>query len=242
MAKKKTTTNPAVITFDDFMFYVIYTREHGYGVSNHRDLCANARTDFDGVETIGRFKETEWCPVSESESGVAHIKRTGLCTAKGIEKLIDNIGCDNVDETGGALTVEFGLLPAISLSTDTSICAYNADKEDLKRIFKNKYFDGIYEMYHTYYVNMYVSVMIHPLRIAHMIYALYGVDAYDLLNDKQKRHIDNVMKHIYGLEDRLDDWLRYLADGYHYDEVKIDPPDFVVDARQMELFDFDETA
>ena len=84
--------------------------------------------------------------------------------------------------------------------------------------------------------------MVHPLRIAHMIYALFGVDAYDLLNDKQKRHIDNVMKYIWGLEDKLEDWLRYLADGYHYDEVEIDPSDFMVDARQMELFDFDETA
>lgn len=40
---KKKTTNPAVITFDDFMFYVIYTREHGYGVSNHRDFVVDAR-------------------------------------------------------------------------------------------------------------------------------------------------------------------------------------------------------
>lgn len=238
---KKKTTNPAVITFDDFMFYVIYTREHGYGVSNHRDLCANARTDFDGVETIGRFKETEWCPVSESENGVAHIKRCGLCTAKGIAQLIDNVGCDNVDETGGALTVEFGLLPAISLSTDISLCAYNADKDDLKRVFKSKYFDAIYEMYHTYYVNMYVSTMIHPLRIANMIYALCGVDAYDMLDDLQKRHIDHVMKRIYALQERLDDWLRYLADGYHYDEVIINPSDFVVDARQVDLFETDKS-
>lgn len=241
MTKKKT-TNPAVITFDDFVFYVIYQREHGYGVSDHRELNANARTDFEGVETIGRFQETEWCPVSESEGGTAHIKRCGICTANGIAKLIDNVGVDDVEETMGALTLEFGLMPAISLSTNISLCAYAPDKDELKRIFKSKYFDGIYDMYHTYYVNMYVSTMILPERIGQMINAVYDVDDFDLLNAEQKEHIKAVMQQIWKLAERLDDWLRYLGDGYHYDEVKIDPADFVVDARQLELFKVSEIA
>ena len=78
--------HPAIITIEDFVFYVIFTSVGGYGYHSQRHMRKFSRRHLVG-KTIknGRFKQTEWCSISDSDFGMAEIKYTGILTYEGIK-------------------------------------------------------------------------------------------------------------------------------------------------------------
>ena len=61
---------------------------------------------------------TEDYPLDESESGAREQKRCAVLTWEGLKQFLDALGFNDVCNTMGALTLEFGVLPAISFTSN----------------------------------------------------------------------------------------------------------------------------
>lgn len=229
--------NPAIITIKDFVFYVIYTRTGGYGVHTLKQLQKHAKNDLIG-KTIkcGKLKRTEWCCLSESEEGLAHVKYTGIFTIDGIKEVIESSCALEADDTMGSIT-ELGWLPAISLSTESGYYFYperlKYSKEDLKRRFKSRYQEGIYQLQGLSEVNIYVSPLVLPNRMDEALYAAFG--DYDKAPSSAKRAAERIYNRVNDLCKDLEDYIKSLADYNH--KFTLMPKNFTIDCRQLE-FDF----
>lgn len=235
MKKQK---NKAVITLEDFVFYVIYSKQGGYGNHTKADLRKQICADLKGVPSVKghRFHQSQWEPISGMWSeGMAEIKYEGVTTAKGIADLVYNGCLYHSENTQGSLS-EFGHLPAVSLATEYDKPYYSifTEKSELKHNFKDKYYDGIYEFQNYYHSEAYVSPLVFNERIEDACMAAYN-RAYKELKPNEKKIADIKIRKIYDLCGSLMDYLHELAEDNGV--PMLDKSKFYVDFRQLELFD-----
>jgi hypothetical protein len=227
------TNNPYSITLEDFVFYVIYTHDRGYG-SNTSEAAMRkiAKSDLN-VETVPghRFRLTEWHSVSDTwQDGTAQVKFCGICTFDGVKELIDRAYLNQTCDTMGMLTIEYGFIPAVSFST--GCVEYHNFKEtesELKARFGHRYNDYIYMRQNTMSTDCYIGCMILPERLDEIRENVYG--SYDDCDENRQYQYDETMRYVYGtLADTLMAYLEAYAN--EEDPEDINPLDFVVDFRQ----------
>lgn len=238
----KRQNNKAVITLQDFVFYVIYAKYGGYGYHTKKHLRKEICRDLKGVPSVKghRFYMSEWTPLSGAMvDGMAEIKYCGVTTAVGVAQLVYNGCLYNAENTMGSLTVEFGHIPAVSLEDEYYTPPYmvRTSKDELKCNFKSNYYDGIYEMQQCHHSNAYVSPLVLDERIEEAVLAAYK-KPYDELKYNEKKLADSKIRKINELADSLMDFLHELADDNGIPEL--DKSAFVVDFRQLE-FDFQQS-
>lgn len=236
MSKK----HPAILTIEDFVFYVIFTNYGGYGYHTQRLMRKDSRKYLVG-KTVkgGKFKQTEWNCISDSDSGMAEIKYTGIVTYKGIKEFIDNFWAADAEPTMGSIT-EFGLLPAISLQTQ---CGWECNpnrfrftEDELKRRFGSRYNELIYRNQYGEDMNVYISPFVMTHRIDEMFRALFGEKYIKQAKFCDNKHAARILLTIDKLCKKLEDFIVKYNDR-RSDDVEPDMSQFTIDCRQLELFE-----
>lgn len=235
---KQKQQNKAVITFDDFVFYVIYSRWGGYGCHTKKQLRKQVVQDLKDVPYVNgyRWGETDWVPISGMMAdGFAEIKYDGVTTADGVAKMVENNYLNYAENTMGCLSLKFGHLPAVCLMDEITTPYYQilTPEDELKRNFKSKYYERINELQNIQHSEAYVGPMVFDERIEEACKAAYG-KPYDELDGAEKKLADTKCERISELCDSLMDYLHDLAYDHN---ATIDHSSFVVDFRQLE-FDF----
>lgn len=232
--------HPAIITIEDFVFYVIFTSVGGYGYHSQRHMRKFSRRHLVG-KTIknGRFKQTEWCSISDSDFGMAEIKYTGILTYEGIKEFIDNFWAADAEQTMGSLT-EFGHLPAISLQTR---CGWEmwcerltVSEEELQRRFKSKYNRAIYQNQRGEEMNAYISPFVMHNRIDEVFCSLFGENYMKDPKFHENKHAAHILMKIDELCKKLEDFIVEFNDRRSGAE-ELNISQFTVDCRQLELFE-----
>lgn len=236
MSKK----HPAILSIEDFIFYVIFTSVGGYGNHPQRNMRKFSRKHLVG-ETVrnGRFKQTEWCSISDSDFGMAEIKYTGILTYNGIKEFIDNFWAADAEKTMGSLT-EFGLLSAISLQTR---CGWEmwyerltVSEKELQRRFKSKYNKAIYMNQRGEEMNAYISPFVMHSRIDEVFRSLFGENYMKDPKFHENKHAAHILMKIDELCKKLEDFIVEFNDRRNGAE-ELNISQFTVDCRQLELFE-----
>lgn len=146
------------------MCYIIASFEGGYGYHTKNDLRGLKRQYLDGVCAKG-LRESEYTPLHESE-GASVLKVCGTISIEGLRKLVDNMGWVSTCKTMGSLTMEYGLLPAVSIEGEyTQHC--NACTDDMERWLKrhkDAYREGVDCLCGTTHCNLYVTLCYEPVK------------------------------------------------------------------------------
>ena len=220
----------AIVTLNDFSFYVIYQYEAGYGNHTQQQMRKHVRNNITGCKVYNknRFKQTEWVPLKESE-GMASIKYVGELTFSGISQLIYNACLSDVNETMGSLT-EYGHFPAVSLSNEYSLdySVYISDMNDIKKRFGNSdCVRSIYEFQGIQNDELYVSCCFSENRFNEIVE--YVLKSYTG-NDKDFV-INNIKENILNICDQLIQHIRHLTDENY--ESNLVPGKIKYDSRQL---------
>ena len=230
--------HPAILPIEDFVFYVIFTNYGGYGYHTQRFMRKDSRKELGG-ETIknGRFKQTEWCCVSDSDNGMASIKYVGIMTLNGIKEFMRNFSAAEAERTMGSLT-EYGHLRAISLQTEYgwefNPHRFRFTESELKRRFGSKYNDLIYRHQYGEDMNVYVSPFVLHERVEQIFRAVFGKDYREIPKFYDNKHAAHILMTIDNLCKKLED---FLIDLNEERSTELDVSQFTVDCRQLELFE-----
>ena len=232
MAKKK---SKAIISFKDFVFFVVYEREGGYGRHEKKQLVKAANYDLK-VEHIkgGKPHRTEWYPISHPfKDGMASVKYTLYPTWNGLKKLISNAGLEEYEHnTMGILDIG-GCYPAVSLDTgyQNGYGGYTSE-EELKKYFKSKYNSDILNYQDYYHVNCYVSVYVPEWRLIEAIEAVFG-KKYDDLTKTEHKKLKTQIDRYNELCELMNDYIEKACE--HPTTTEIDESQFVLDFRQLSI-------
>lgn len=114
--QKKQAERKVALTAQDIRFYVIYTLKKGYGYMTNKDMKESCSLKKPMIVKGTKIVLTEDYKATESASGMREQKRCAQLTLKGLKDFLFDICFDGVCDTMGALTVEYGMLPAVSFS------------------------------------------------------------------------------------------------------------------------------
>lgn len=232
MAKKK---SKAIISFKDFVFFVVYEREGGYGRHSKRQLIKSANSDLK-VEHIkgGRPHRTEWYPITHPfKEGMASVKYTIYPTWNGLKQLIFNANIEKYEHnTMGILTGD-DCYPAVSLDTgyQHGYGGYTSE-EELKKRFKSDYHSDILNYQDCYHVNCYVSVYVPEQRLIEAIEAVFGKKYDDLTEDEHKK-LKTQIDRYNDLCELMNDYIEKACE--YPTETDIDESQFILDFRQLSI-------
>lgn len=232
MAKKK---SKAIISFKDFVFFVVYEREGGYGRHSKRQLVKSANSDLK-VEHIkgGRPHRTEWYPITHPfKEGMASVKYTIYPTWNGLKQLIFNASIEKYEHnTMGILTGD-DCYPAVSLDTgyQHGYGGYTSE-EELKKRFKSDYHSDILNCQDCYHVNCYVSVYVPEQRLIEAIEAVFGKKYDDLTEDEHKK-LKTQIDRYNDLCELMNDYIKKACE--YPTKTDIDESQFILDFRQLSI-------
>ena len=232
MAKKK---SKAIISFKDFVFFVVYEREGGYGRHSKRQLIKSANSDLK-VEHIkgGRPHRTEWYPITHPfKEGMASVKYTIYPTWNGLKQLIFNANIEKYEHnTMGILTGD-DCYPAVSLDTgyQQGYGGYTSE-EELKKRFKSDYHSDILNYQDCYHVNCYVSVYVPEQRLIEAIEAVFGKKYDDLTEDEHKK-LKTQIDRYNDLCELMNDYIEKACE--YPTKTDIDESQFILDFRQLSI-------
>ena len=232
MAKKK---SKAIISFKDFVFFVVYEREGGYGRHSKRQLIKSANSDLK-VEHIkgGRPHRTEWYPITHPfKEGMASVKYTIYPTWNGLKQLIFNANIEEYEHnTMGILTGDY-CYPAVSLDTgyQHGYGGYTSE-EELKKRFKSDYHSDILNYQDCYHVNCYVSVYVPEQRLIEAIEAVFGKKYDDLTEDEHKK-LKTQIDRYNDLCELMNDYIEKACE--YPTKTDIDESQFILDFRQLSI-------
>ena len=232
MAKKK---SKAIISFKDFVFFVVYEREGGYGRHSKRQLIKSANSDLK-VEHIkgGRPHRTEWYPITHPfKEGMASVKYTIYPTWNGLKQLIFNANIEKYEHnTMGILTGD-DCYPAVSLDTgyQHGYGSYTSE-EELKKRFKSDYHSDILNYQDYYHVNCYVSVYVPEQRLIEAIEAVFGKKYDDLTEDEHKK-LKTQIDRYNDLCELMNDYIEKACE--YPTKTDIDESQFILDFRQLSI-------
>lgn len=232
MAKKK---SKAIISFKDFVFFVVYEREGGYGRHSKRQLIKSANSDLK-VEHIkgGRPHRTEWYPITHPfKEGMASVKYTIYPTWNGLKQLIFNANIEKYEHnTMGILTGD-DCYPAVSLDTgyQHGYGGYTSE-EELKKRFKSDYHSDILNYQDCYHVNCYVSVYVPEQRLIEAIEAVFGKKYDDLTEDEHKK-LKTQIDRYNDLCELMNDYIEKACE--YPTKTDIDESQFILDFRQLSI-------
>lgn len=231
--------NPFAITFDDFVFYVIYTHERGYNLGTSKAVIQSRASSELDVETVPghKFYQTEWRPITSEEGqeyGTALVKYCGMVTFKGVKDLIWNNNLSQTYDTSGSLTIEYGHLPATSFSTEWVTESYynNYSYDDIVRRLKGKCSEMTYCLQSQSQTECYISAMVLTERINEVIFNVFHKSLEQLTEEEKSIVLEN-MNSVYDMEYRVMEWLRDYAIGNEDEEFNFS--DFAVDFRERAL-------
>lgn len=230
MAKK----SKAIITFKDFVFFVVYEREGGYGRHTKKQLVKMARYDLNvGHIKGGAPHRTEWYPINSSnQPGFASVKYTAWLTWEGVKRLVSHCGFEEYEpNTMGILSID-GCYPAVSLDTlYQSGYGGCTSEEELKKRFRGNYEKAIYDYQDYYHVNCYVSVMVKNERIEEAVHAVFG-KYYGELSDEEKAELKPLIERYNELCGKLEDYIgKLVEDGVRC--INVDESQFTIDFGQL---------
>lgn len=100
-------------------YYIIYT------LDVHKDNDQSIKQCKPDIVRYPLFQVTETEDESVSEWCKAHRKYVGILTGEQLVKFLEQIGACSTCQTMGALTPEFGMLPAISFDTENCYYGYS---------------------------------------------------------------------------------------------------------------------
>lgn len=223
--------NLAVITFDDFVFNVLFIRYGGYGhhtkVQLRRDIVQGLK-DVPCINDDYRWGEAEWMPLSGLYSdGFAELEYNGITTADGVARMVDDNFLYSREQTP---------YPTVVCLMDEFIApCYRVviPKEVLKQNLKDKYYNEVYELQGLTQSQAIISPLVLNERLEEACLAAYE-KPYDKLDYELKRLADSKFERISILCENLAD---YICDLQYDDKPTLDHSKFVVNFQQLE-FDF----
>lgn len=230
--------NKSVITLQDFVFYVIYSKCGGYGFHDKATLRKSIVADLKGVPSVNgyRFHQCDWTPISGMMAeGMAELKYDGVTTVAGVVELVNNGYLYRAENTMGSISIDFGHQPAVSLEDDYETPYYmvSTSKAELKRIFRSNYYDSIGELQGVQHSQAYITPMVLNERLDEACIAAYG-QKYAELTGSKKQLADVKFEKISNLLYTMMGWLHDVANNSG-DAPELDKSAFVVDFRQLEL-------